>query len=112
MPNTAAYEMNNFIDIFQVNFSEEKRPKFKTSYLLFQCEFQASSNAGLKSRICFDRLQNFIFVQQKLAPEEAAKRRDPFHDSEKNGATECVPVCEDKSSTKIDLLAWKGNKSK
>ena len=33
--NTVVYEMNNFIDIFRVNFSEEKRPSFKTSYLLF-----------------------------------------------------------------------------
>ena len=30
MPNTAAYEMNYFIDIFLVNFLEEKRPNFKT----------------------------------------------------------------------------------
>ena len=63
MPNTAAYVMNNFIDIFQVNFVEEKRPNFKTSYLSFYCEFKAISNAGLKSRICSDRLQNFIFAQ-------------------------------------------------
>ena len=35
MPNTVACEMDNFIDIFQVNFVEEKRPSFKTSYLLF-----------------------------------------------------------------------------
>ena len=86
MPNTAAYVMNNFIDIFRVNFSEEKRPNFKMSYLLFKCEFQAISNAGLKSRICSDRLQNFIFVQIELAPDEAVKRSYPFRDSEKNGA--------------------------
>ena len=28
MQNTVAYEMNNFIDIFQVNFQEQKRPNF------------------------------------------------------------------------------------
>ena len=33
--NTVAYEMNDFVDIFQVNFAEEQRPNFKTSYLLF-----------------------------------------------------------------------------
>ena len=63
MPNTAAYEMNNFIDIFQVNFAEEKRPNFKMSYLLFYCKFQAISNTGLKSRICSATLQNFICVK-------------------------------------------------
>ena len=35
MPNTVAYEKNNFIDIFWVNFVEEKRLNFKMSYLLF-----------------------------------------------------------------------------
>ena len=35
MPKTVAYEINNFIDIFWVNFAEEKRPNFKISYLLF-----------------------------------------------------------------------------
>ena len=54
--NTVVYEMNNFIDIFQVNIAEEKRPNFKTSYLSFYCEFKAISNTRLKSRICFDRL--------------------------------------------------------
>ena len=63
MPNTAAYEMNNFVDIFRVNFAEEKRPNFKTSYLSFYCEFQAILNAELKSRTCSDRLQKFTFVQ-------------------------------------------------
>ena len=29
MPNTAGYEMNNFIDIFRVNFSEEKKKKLQ-----------------------------------------------------------------------------------
>ena len=62
MPNTVVYDMNNFIDIFQVNFVEEKRPNFKMSYLLFSSKFQAISNTGLKSRLWFDRLQNFIFV--------------------------------------------------
>ena len=73
MPNTAAYEMNSFIDIFRVNFAEEKRPNFKMSYLSFYCEFQAISNAELKSRICSDRLQNLIFVQEELALDEAVK---------------------------------------
>ena len=45
MMNTVAYEMNNFIDIFWVNFAEEKRSNFKTSYLSFYCEFQAISYA-------------------------------------------------------------------
>ena len=80
MPNTVAYEMNNFIDIFQVNFAEEKRPNFKMSYLSFYCEFQAVSNAGLKSRICSDRLQNFIFVQRELALDKAVKENDPFRE--------------------------------
>ena len=35
MPNTVAYEMNSFIDIFWVNSAEEKRPNFKMSCLLF-----------------------------------------------------------------------------
>ena len=73
MPNTAAYKMNNFIDIFQVNFVEEKRQNFEMSYLSFYCEFHAISNARLKSRIWSDRLQNFIFVQQELVPDEAVK---------------------------------------
>ena len=85
-----AYEMSNFIDIFQVNFGEVKRPNFKTLYLSFCCEFQAISNARLKSRICSDRLQNFIFVQWELAPDEAVKWSDPFHDSEKKW---CHGVC-------------------
>ena len=63
MMNTVAYEMNNFTDIFQVNFVGEKGPKFTMSYLLFYCKFQVISNAGLKRRVCSDRLQNFIFVQ-------------------------------------------------
>ena len=82
------------------------------SYLSFYCESQAISNARLKSRTCSDRLQNFIFVQWELAPDEAVKWSDPFHDSEKNGAAECVLACEDKSSIKFSLLPWKGNKSK
>ena len=81
--NTVAYEMDNFIDIFRVNFAEEKRPNFKMSYLLFYCKFHAISNAGLKSRICPDRQQNFIFVQWELAPDEAMKWSDPFHNSKK-----------------------------
>ena len=40
------------------------------------------------------------------------KRSDPFRDSEKNGAAECVPAREDKSSTKFGLLPRKGNRSK
>ena len=46
MMNTVAHEMNNFIDIFWVNFAEEKRPNFKTSYLSFYFEFQAISTMG------------------------------------------------------------------
>ena len=38
--NTVVYEMNNFIDIFPVNFAEEKRPNFMTSYLSFNCKFE------------------------------------------------------------------------
>ena len=83
MTNTVLYELNNFIDIFRVNFAEEKRPNFKVSYLLFHCEFEAISNAGLKSRICSDRLQNVIFVQWELALDEAVKWSDPFHNSKK-----------------------------
>ena len=63
MTNTVLYEMNNFIDIFQVNFAEEKRPNFKASCFLFYCEFKAISNTRLKSKICSDRMQNFIYVQ-------------------------------------------------
>ena len=111
MTNPVAYEMNNFI--FQVNFVEEKRPNFKMSYLSFYCEFQATLNTRLKSRICSDGLQNFTFVQWKLAPDNTVKWSDPFHDSKKkNGAAECVPVCEYKSSIKFGLLPRKGKKSK
>ena len=35
MMNTVAYEINNFIDIFRVNFVEVKIPNFKMSYLSF-----------------------------------------------------------------------------
>ena len=73
MTKTVAYEVNNFIDIFGVNFAERKRPNFKMSYLSFCCEFQAISDAGLKSKICSDRLQNFIFVQWELVRDEAVK---------------------------------------
>ena len=65
--------MNKFIDIFQVNFAEGKRPNFKMSYLSFYSEFEAISNAGLKSRTYSDRLQNFMFVKLELAPDEAVK---------------------------------------
>ena len=102
--NTMAYEMNDFIDIIGVNFAEEKRANFKTSYLSFCCEFQAISNAGLKSRICSNRLQNFIFVQWELVRDKAVKWSDSFCDSEKNGAAEHVLVCEDKSSIEFSLL--------
>ena len=47
-----------------------------------------------------------------MAPDEAVKWSDPFRDSEKNGAAECVPASEDKSSIKFGLLPRKGNKSK
>ena len=47
-----------------------------------------------------------------MAPDEAVKRSDPFHDSEKNGAVECVLAREDKSSIKFGLLPRKGNRSK
>ena len=50
------------------------------------CEFQAISDARLMSRICSDRLQNFIFVQWELVPDKAVKWSDPFPNSEKNGA--------------------------
>ena len=73
MPNTAAYEMNNFIDMFQVNSAEEKRRHFKTSYISFYCKFEAISNARLKSRIFSDRLQNFMFIQRELARDKALK---------------------------------------
>ena len=63
MTNTVAYKMNNFIDVFQVNFVEEKRPNFETSYLSYYRKFQAILNARLKSRISSDRLQNFKFVK-------------------------------------------------
>ena len=96
--------MNNFIDSFQVNFAEEKRPNFKTSYLSFHCEFEVISSTGLKSRICSDRLQNFIFVQWELVRDKAVKWSDSFCDSEKNGAAEHVLVCEDKSSIEFSLL--------
>ena len=76
------------------------------------CEFQAISNARLMSRICSDRLQNFIFVQWELVPDKAVKWSDPFPNSEKNGAAECVPAHKDKSSIKFGLLPRKGNKSK
>ena len=82
--NTVVYEMDNFIDIFQVNFSEEKIPNFKTSYLLFYGEFKVISNTGLKIKICSYRLQNFIFVQRELAQGEAVKWTDPIHDRRKN----------------------------
>ena len=82
------------------------------SYPSFYCEFQAVSNAGLKSRICSDRLQNFIFVQRELALDKAVKENDPFRDSQKNGATGCVLAREDKSSFKFSLLPWKSHKSK
>ena len=62
MVNTVVYEINNFIDIFWVNFDEEKRPNFKMSYLSFYCKFQVISNTWLKNRSCSKRLQNFIFV--------------------------------------------------
>ena len=112
MTSTLLYEMDNFIDIFSVNFAEKKRPNFKTLYLLFYCNFEVISNTGLKSRICSDRLQNFIFVQWELALVEAVKRSDPVHDSQKKGAKECVPACENKSSIKFRLLPQKSNKSK
>ena len=112
MTNTVVYEMDNFIDIFWVNFAEEKRPNFKTSYLSFYCEFEVISNTRLQRRIYSDRLQNFLFVQWELAPDEAVKWSDRFHDSKRNGAVECVPAHEDKSSIKFGLLPQKGNKSK
>ena len=59
-----------------------------------------------------DRLQNFIFVQRELARDEAVKWSDHFCDGKKNGAAECIPACEDKSSIKFGLLARKGNKLK
>ena len=43
------YEIIDFIEIFRVNFAEEKRPKFKASYLSFYCEFKLISNTRLKS---------------------------------------------------------------
>ena len=101
-----------FLDIFQVIFTEEKRTNLKTSYLLFWREFQAISNAGLKSRTCSDRLQNFMFVQWELVLDEAVKWSDPFRDSEKNGAVECVLMPKNISRIKFGLLPRKGNRSK
>ena len=43
--------MNNFIDIFRVNFVEEEQTNYKMSYLAFYSKFKAISNAALKSRI-------------------------------------------------------------
>ena len=46
MPNTVVYEMNNFIDIFRVNFVEEKGPNFVISLVLvlvptyFKCQLK------------------------------------------------------------------------
>ena len=62
--NTVVYEMKKFINIFRVNFAEEKRPNFETSYLSFNCEFKLISNTGLKRKICSDRLQNFILSDE------------------------------------------------
>ena len=109
--NTAVNEMSDFINIFQVTF-EEKTPNFKTSYLSFYCKFKVIPNAGLKSKICSVRLQNFIFVQWELAQDKSMKQNDPFRDSKKKSAVECVPARGDKSSIKFGLLPWKGNKSK
>ena len=61
-----------------VNFVEEKRPNFKTSYLFFYCVFKVISNTGLKSRICSESLQNFIFVQWELVRDEAVKWSNLF----------------------------------
>ena len=33
--NAVVYEMKNFIDIFWVNFTEQKSPNFKRLYLSF-----------------------------------------------------------------------------
>ena len=63
MTNTVVYEINNFIDVFRVKFAEERRPNFKMSSFSFYSKYEVISNTGLKSRFCFDRLQNFIFVQ-------------------------------------------------
>ena len=87
--NTAVNEMSDFINIFQVTF-EEKIPNFKTSYLSFYCKFKVIPNAGLKSKICSVRLQNFIFVQWELAQDKSMKRNDPFRDSKKK---KCCGVC-------------------
>ena len=62
MPNTVVYEMNNFIDIFRVNFVEEKGPNFVISLVLKQVPSHFKRRIK-KSRIWSDRLQNFIFVQ-------------------------------------------------
>ena len=35
MTNTVLYGMDNFIDIFRVNFEEEKRPNYSPPYLRF-----------------------------------------------------------------------------
>ena len=60
----------------------------------------------------FWKAAKFHICPIELAPDEAVKRSDPFRDSEKNGAAECVPAREDKSSIKFGLLPRKGNKSK
>ena len=117
MTNTVVYEMNNFINIFWVNFAGEKISNLKTSYLSFYCEFEVISNTGLKSRVCSGKLglQNFILVEWELARDEAVKWWDPFRNSKKkkkNGAAECAPAREEKSSIKFGLRVRKGNKSK
>ena len=55
MPNTAAYEMKNFIDIFKVNFAEEKKDQTSRQHIsLSSASSKLFSNTGLKSRICSD----------------------------------------------------------
>ena len=108
--NTVVYETDNFIDIFLVNFAEEKGPNFMTSYLSFNCKFEVISNFKLKSRMCSDRLPHLIFVLYHTG--WSCKMKRPLLWWQRKWCCGCILVREIKSSIKFGLLQCKGSKSK
>ena len=99
MMNTVVYEMGNFYW------------HFPSKYLSFYCEFEVISNAGLKSRICSNRVQISYLSTENWFRMKLWNEVTPFATAKKI-VPRSVYWRGIKSSSKFGLLPWKGNKSK
>ena len=103
--------MNNFIDLFWVSFAEGGKKNYWILYLVQLWDWSCFKHLVKEQTVLIGCKISYL-SNEKCDWMKLWNEVPPFMTAEKNGAAECIPTREEKSSNKFGLLPQKGNTSK